>query len=58
MAYLNMKTSYGTETVDEVDRKDFKSFRKYHNEVRRLAQEYRLAGMNVYTSTRPCKEWK
>jgi hypothetical protein len=55
--YLNMKTAHGTETVDEIRRADFASFRMYHAEVKRLANEYRMAGMNVYTSTRPCKGW-
>lgn len=57
MTYLNMKTAHGTETVDEVRRADFASFRTYHAEVKRLANEYRMAGMAVYTSTRPCKGW-
>ena len=55
--YLNMKTAHGTETVDEITREDFPSFRAYRAEVKRLANEYRMAGMAVYTSTRPCKEW-
>ena len=57
VTYLNMKTAHGTETVDEIRRDDFASFKTYHAEVKRLTNEYRMAGMDVYTSTRPCKEW-
>jgi hypothetical protein len=58
--YLNMKTSYGVETVDEFTRGEDSpqtpiEFRKY---VRSMAAEYRLSGQNVYTSSRCTKEWK
>lgn len=58
MVYFNMKTKYGVETVDELDRKDFVSFREFRDESRRLYSEYQLAGMNVYRSQRCTKEWK
>ena len=57
MKYLNMKTDYGVETVDELDRKDFKTFREFRQELIRLINEYRIAGMNVYTSQRCDKTW-
>lgn len=56
--YLNMKTSQGIETVDEFTREpgqDPRDFRKY---VSKMVQEYRLAGMAVYRSSRCTKEWK
>ncbi|HTF27218.1 MAG TPA: hypothetical protein VK625_00160 [Flavitalea sp.] len=56
--YLNTRTSQGVETVDEFTREagqDPKEFRKYVNE---MVSNYHLAGMNVYKSTRPTKEWK
>lgn len=55
MRYLNLKTNYGTETVDELDPKDFNSPKEFRKELRRLVGEYGLAGMNVYASQRPCK---
>ncbi len=55
--YLNIRTFHVVETVDQVDESDFPSFREYRAEVRRLCQEYRLAGMPVYTSSRATKEW-
>jgi hypothetical protein len=56
--YLNMKTQQGIETVDEFSREEGqnpKDFRKYVSE---MVSEYHLAGMNVYKSSRPNKEWK
>ena len=58
MVYFNMKTQYGVETVDELDRKDFASFREFREEGRRLVKEYQIAGMNVYRSQRCTKDWK
>ena len=56
--YLNMRTNYGVETVDEFEREkgqDPREFRKYLND---MVKEYHLAGMNVYKSSRCTKEWK
>ena len=58
MKYINMKSSYGTETVDELNPNDFPSRREFSVELRRLVNEYRIAGMDVYTSTRCTKDWK
>lgn len=55
--YLNIKTSYGIETVDEVRREDFNSHKEFIQELRRLKREYNIAGMLVYTSQRCTKEW-
>ena len=57
--YLNMQGPNGRETVDQFTRgvdspSDLKEFRKY---VRQMADEYRLAGMDVYMSSRACKAW-
>lgn len=56
--YLNLKTVYGVETVDELNENDFTSFREFTKEVKRLCNEYRIAGMNVYTSIRCTKDWR
>ena len=57
MKYLNMKSHYGTETVDQLDPRDFTSFKEFRQELRRLLNEYHLSGMNVYISSRPDKTW-
>jgi hypothetical protein len=56
--YLNMKTVYGTETVDELNETDFLYFKEFRTELRRLINEYHLAGMQVYISSRCTNEWK
>ncbi len=57
MKYFNIKTSYGVETIDQLDAKDFSSYKDYVAELRRLKNEYRLAGMDIYISQRATKEW-
>lgn len=58
MRYLNMKGARGTETVDELDPKDFPTHKAFLTELRRLEREYNIAGMAVYTSKRATKHWK
>jgi len=58
MTYFNIKTCYGVETIDELDRKDFASYREFRNESRRLLKEYHIAGINAYRSSRCTKDWK
>ena len=58
--YLNMRTVYGVETVDQFTQgedapQEPKEFRKYVNEMLR---NYRESGMQVYKSQRATKEWK
>jgi hypothetical protein len=50
--YLNTKTQYGVETWDSVDRDNFNTFSEYKKEVRRLINEYKLMGYNMYLSQR------
>ena len=50
--YINFKGNHGVETVDELDRNDFESYKDFKKELNRLLTEYRLAGMNVYISQR------
>lgn len=57
MTYLNFKGSYGIETVDELNRKDFATYKEFRVELSRLVSEYRMAGMDVYTSQRCTKDW-
>jgi hypothetical protein len=53
--YLNLKTNYGTETVDQLDSKDFDSFKHFKAEIKRLLNEYHISGMQVYSSQRKAK---
>lgn len=53
--YLNTKTNYGVETVETLDRKDFESGRAFKAELKRLINEYAIAGMQVYLSQRCAK---
>lgn len=53
--YINLKTNYGVETVDQLERKDFETYREFKAELNRLITEYRLAGMSVYISQRQAK---
>ena len=55
--YLNMKTTYGTETVDEFSPEPGRGFRDFQGYVSKMVQEYRTSGMNVYRSSRPTREW-
>lgn len=57
MKYLNIKTQYGVETIDELNPKDFIHWFEFNKELKRLKNEYHLAGMEVYISQRPCKDW-
>ena len=56
--YLNLKTHYGVETVDELDSSDFKTYKEFREELKRLLYEYHLSGQNAYISIRACKEWR
>lgn len=56
--YFNLKTNFGTETVDELSSSDFNNLKEFRAEKRRLLNEYHLAGMAVYLSQRCTKEWR
>ena len=56
--YLNMRTSYGVETVDQICREDWPDRKSYLNELKSMVENYHLSGMNVYTSRRCTKDWK
>jgi hypothetical protein len=53
--YINIKTSYGVETIDCIERDNFNTFSAYKKEVRRLIKEYKLLGLNSYASQRKAK---
>jgi len=61
MTYLNIKTSEGVETVDQLDKKDFQTYKEYRTELIRLKNEYRIASScysSIYSSQRSTNEWK
>jgi len=57
--YLNWNGPVGKETVDEFTRgvDTPLGWNDFHTYIREIVNEYHLAGMNVYISTRPCKNW-
>ncbi len=56
--YINIKTDYGIETLDEIRLQEFKTRRDYIKECKRLLNEYRLNVQSVYLSQRACKDWR
>lgn len=56
--YINIKSAYGIETVDELQLSDFESRKELNKEAWRLVNEYRFSGTAVYTSRRCAKEWR
>ena len=56
--YINMKSSYGTETVDEVNTTEFPNPKEFRKAVRNIIVDYRQGGMPVYTSSRCTKDWR
>jgi hypothetical protein len=58
MIYINLKTCYGVETVDQLSQKDFSAYKDFIKELKRILYEYRLTGMAVYSSSRCTKDWR
>jgi hypothetical protein len=52
-----MKTAQGVETVDEFTRELNQSPKEFRAYVSKMINEYHIAGMNVYKSSRPTKDW-
>ena len=57
MIYLNTITQQGKETIDQIDRKDFATFKDFKKELNNRIINYAMAGMLVYTSQRKCKDY-
>lgn len=55
--FFNLRTNYGVETIDSVCRNDFESIKDFITEVKRLRNEYHIAGIPAYTSCRATKDW-
>lgn len=56
--YFNIKSVYGVETIDQLDRSDFPTYRAFWGEVKRLLHEYHISGIPVYRSQRCTNDWK
>ena len=56
--YLNWKGPQGRETLDEFTRETGQTQRDFMIYVRKMIDEYRTAGMNVYRSSRCCANWR
>lgn len=58
--YLNIKTNQGVETIDEINSKDFKTFKGFRIEKNKLIKEYKIASPyynSIYYSQRCSKDW-
>lgn len=58
MTYLNIKSTFGVETIDQIDKKDYTTIKEYKKTLRDLIKDYHISGQNVYTSLRCAKDWK
>ncbi len=61
MTYLNIKTTEGVETIDQINQFDFIFYKDYRNELKRLINEYKMSSnfySGLYTSKRCTKAWK
>lgn len=56
--YLNLRANQGVETVDEFSRELNQTTKEFRTYVSKMVSEYRLAGMDVYKSSRCTKDWK
>ena len=54
--YLNIKTKFGIETWETVNRSDFNTYKEFINEIRSIKRNYALMGYNLYTSQRKSKK--
>lgn len=57
--YLNCNIYGINETIDQLSLSDFKSFKDFKQELKRLKNEYNLSGCynNLRWSQRACKGW-
>lgn len=56
--FLNMKTNFGTETVDEFTQEEGQTIKKFRLYVNQMVKEYHLTGQHVYKSSRCTNDWK
>lgn len=56
--FLNIKTKSGVETVDEFTQEEGQTYFDFVKYVKSMIKECRIAGINVYSSSRPTNSWK
>lgn len=59
--YLNIRTSEGVETVDEISRSSYPSYKEFRKARLELIREYRKAHSyysGIYTSKRCTRDWQ
>jgi hypothetical protein len=56
--FLNIKTNLGTETVDEFTREENQTLKEFKKYINHLINEYQIAGINVYKSSRSTNGWR
>lgn len=56
--YLNIKTLQGVETVDEFTQEQNQTYKEFRIYINLMVTEYKIAGMQVYKSSRCTNEWK
>lgn len=59
MKYFNIKTSTGIETIDSIDRNDFKTYKEYKTELKSMLYNYRMIPFysGIYLSQRSVKNY-
>jgi len=60
ITYFNLKTSEGIETIDCINSKDFKTFKEFRTERKRIFKEYLKASnyfSGLYYSQKSTKEY-
>lgn len=58
IVYLNARYGRSVETIDEFDSSNNKNLKEFFDYVKKMMQEYRIAGIPVYRSSRSTKEWR
>jgi hypothetical protein len=55
--FINYRGPQGVETVDEFEPEPGQTAAAFRAYVSEMVAEYQLAGMAVYSSSRPCANW-
>lgn len=59
--YLNIRTSEGVETVDEISSNNYTSYKEFKGALHKLIREYHKAHSyysGIYTSKRCTRDWQ
>jgi hypothetical protein len=58
VVYLNARYGRSVETIDEFNSSSHTNIKEFFVYVKKMMQEYRMAGIPVYISSRSTKEWR